>query len=164
MIREATIDDVPAIAALIRALAEYERLAHEVTLDVGQLGAHLFGERRYAEVLVAEDAGEAVGFALYFHNFSTFLGQPGIYLEDLFVVPEHRGAGHGKALLAQLARIAVERGCGRLEWSVLDWNAPSIAFYRALGARAMDDWTTYRFSGEELAALAADGDAYSTAR
>ncbi len=154
MIREATIDDVPAIAALIRALAEYERLAHDVVLDAEQLAAHLFGERRYAEVLIAEEARGVVGFALYFHNFSTFLGQPGIYLEDLFVVPEHRGAGHGRALLAQLARIAVERGCGRLEWSVLDWNEPSIAFYRALGARAMDDWTTYRLAGEELAALA----------
>ncbi len=154
MIREATIDDVPAIAALIRALADYERLAHEVALDVDQLREHLFGERRYAEVLIADEAGEVVGFALYFHNFSTFLGQPGIYLEDLFVLPEHRGAGHGKALLAQLARIAIERGCGRLEWSVLDWNEPSIAFYRALGARAMDDWTTYRLAGDELAALA----------
>ncbi len=154
MIREATIDDVPAIAALIRALAEYERLGHEVVLDEAQLGAHLFGERRYAEVLIAEGDGEIVGFALFFHNFSTFLGQPGIYLEDLFVVPEHRGAGHGKALLAELARIAVERGCGRLEWSVLDWNEPSIAFYRSLGAVAMDDWTTYRLAGGELAALA----------
>ena len=142
MIREATIDDIPAIAALIRSLAEYERLTHEVALDVDQLAAHLFGDRRYAEVLIAEDAGEVVGFALYFHNFSTFLGQPGIYLEDLFVIPEHRGRGHGKALL------------GRLEWAVLDWNEPSIAFYRSLGARPMDDWTTYRLSGEELAALA----------
>ena len=154
MIRESTIDDVPAIAALIRALAEYERLAHEVVLDEARLAEHLFGERRYAEVLIAEDAGEVVGFALYFHNFSTFLGQPGIYLEDLFVVPGHRGAGHGKALLEQLARIAIERGCGRLEWAVLDWNEPSIAFYRSLGAVAMDDWTTYRLTGDELAALA----------
>ena len=157
MIREAAIDDVPAIAALIRALAEYERLAHEVALEVDQLREQLFGERRYAEVLIADEAREVVGFALYFHNFSTFLGQPGIYLEDLFVLPEHRGAGHGKALLAQLARIAVERGCGRLEWSVLDWNEPSIAFYRSLGARAMDDWTTYRLTGDKLAALATDG-------
>ena len=154
MIREATIDDIPAIAAFIRSLAEYERLTHEVALDVDQLAAHLFGDRRYAEVLIAEDAGEVVGFALYFHNFSTFLGQPGIYLEDLFVIPERRGRGYGKALLAELARIAVERGCGRLEWAVLDWNEPSIAFYRSLGAHAMDDWTTYRLSGEELAALA----------
>ena len=157
MIREAAIDDVPAIAALIRALAEYERLAHEVAFEVDQLREHLFGERRYAEVLIADEAGEVVGFALYFHNFSTFLGQPGIYLEDLFVLPEHRGAGHGKALLAQLARIAIERACGRLEWSVLDWNEPSIAFYRSLGARAMDDWTTYRLTGDKLAALATDG-------
>jgi GNAT superfamily N-acetyltransferase len=156
MIREATIDDVPAIARLIRALAEYERLAHEVVLDEQRLATHLFGERRYAEVLIAEDGGETAGFALYFHNFSTFLGQPGIYLEDLFVVPEHRGRGLGKALLAALARIAVERGCGRLEWAVLDWNEPSIAFYRSLGAVAMDDWTTYRMSGNALAALAGE--------
>jgi GNAT superfamily N-acetyltransferase len=154
VIREAAIKDVPAIAALIRALAKYEGLVHEVSLDEQQLAAHLFGDRRYAEVLIAEDAGAVVGFALYFHNFSTFLGQPGIYLEDLFVMPVHRGAGHGKGLLAQLARIAVERGCGRLEWAVLDWNEPSIAFYRSLGARAMDDWTTYRINGGELAALA----------
>jgi len=156
MIREATVDDVPAIAGLIRALAEYERLAHEVVLDEAQLAAHLFGERRYAEVLLADEADEVVGFALFFHNFSTFLGQPGIYLEDLFVVPEHRGRGHGKALLVALAHIAVERDCGRLEWAVLDWNEPSIAFYRSLGATAMDDWTTYRLTGDELAALAGE--------
>lgn len=159
MIREAKIDDVPAIAALIRALAEYEHLAHEVSLDEQRLAAHLFGDRRYAEVLIAEDAGEIVGFALFFHNFSTFLGQPGIYLEDLFVVPHNRGAGHGKGLLRQLARVAVERGCGRLEWAALDWNAPSIAFYRFLGARAMDDWTTYRLAGDELVALAGTANA-----
>ncbi|TAK59375.1 MAG: GNAT family N-acetyltransferase [Dehalococcoidia bacterium] len=123
-------------------------------LDETHLASHLFGERRYAEVLIAEDAGAVIGFALYFYNFSTFLGQPGIYLEDLFVVPEHRGAGHGKALLAQLARIAVDRCCGRLEWAVLDWNEPSIAFYRSLGAVAMDDWTTYRLSGDALETLA----------
>jgi GNAT superfamily N-acetyltransferase len=156
VIREATVDDVPAIAGLIRALAEYERLAHEIVLDEDELRVHLFGERRYAEVLVAEDAGAAVGFALFFHNFSTFLGKPGIYLEDLFVRPEHRGAGHGKALLARLAQVAVERDCGRLEWSVLDWNEPSIQFYRSLGAAAMDDWTTYRLSGDALRRLAED--------
>ena len=154
MIRPAAPDDIPAIAALIRALAEYERLAHEVALDEAALREHLFGARPYAEVLIAEEPGATVGFALFFHNFSTFLGKPGLYLEDLFVVPEHRGAGHGKALLARLAQIARDRGCGRLEWSVLDWNEPSIQFYRALGAKPMDDWTTYRLSGAALDALA----------
>ena len=145
---------MPAIAALIRALAAYERLSHEVALDEAALREHLFGERPYAEVLIAEEPGAVVGFALFFHNFSTFLGKPGLYLEDLFVVPEHRGAGHGKALLARLAQIARDRGCGRLEWSVLDWNEPSIQFYRSLGARPMDDWTTYRLTGGALDALA----------
>ena len=128
-----------------------------VTLDEGELRTHLFGERRYAEVLLAEDdAGTSVvGFALFFHNYSTFLGKPGMYLEDLFVRPEHRGGGHGKALLSHLARLAVERGCGRLEWSVLDWNEPSIAFYRSLGATPMDEWTVYRLTGDALSALAA---------
>ncbi len=153
MIRSATPEDTHVIAELIRGLAEYERLAHEVMLDEGELRSHLFGERRYAEVILAEDGGEVVGFALFFHNYSTFLGKPGIYLEDLFVKPEHRGAGHGKALLAYLARLSVERGCGRLEWSVLDWNEPSIAFYRSLGAVAMDEWTGYRLTGEALRAL-----------
>jgi GNAT superfamily N-acetyltransferase len=154
MIRDATPKDVHVIAELIRGLAEYERLAHEVTLDERELRAHLFGERPYAEVILAEDGREVVGFALFFHNYSTFLGKPGIYLEDLFVKPEHRGAGHGKALLAHLARLAVERGCGRLEWSVLDWNEPSIAFYRSLGAVAMEEWTGYRITGEALQGLA----------
>jgi GNAT superfamily N-acetyltransferase len=154
MIREATPADTPTIAALIRTLAEYERLSHEVVLDEDELRAHLFGERRYAEVVLAEHGGEVVGFALFFHNFSTFLAKPGIYLEDLFVKPEHRGGGHGRALLAHLAKLAVERGCGRLEWAVLDWNEPSIAFYRSLGATAMDDWTTYRLTGDALSALA----------
>ncbi len=156
MIRPATINDVPAIAEMIRALADYERLSHEVTLDEDKLRAHLFGERPFAEVILAEDAGVIVGFALFFHNFSTFLGKPGIYLEDLFVRPEHRGAGHGKALLAQLARLAIERNCGRLEWSVLDWNGPSIAFYRSLGARPMDEWTLHRLAGRALAELATE--------
>lgn len=158
VIRNANLDDVPAIVGLIRGLAEYERLSHEVVLDEAALGSHLFGERRYAEVILAEDdASRAiVGFALFFHNYSTFLGKPGIYLEDLFVRPEHRGAGHGKALLSRLARLAVERDCGRLEWSVLDWNEPSIAFYRSLGAVAMDEWTGYRVTGEALTSLAVD--------
>jgi GNAT superfamily N-acetyltransferase len=154
VIRNARPDDIDTIAELIRALAEYERLSHEAQFDVADLRDALFGARPYAEVLLAESSGEVVGFALFFHNFSTFLARPGIYLEDLFVRPEHRGAGHGRALLAALARIAVERGCGRLEWSVLDWNEPSIAFYRALGALPMADWTTYRLTGNALATLA----------
>jgi GNAT superfamily N-acetyltransferase len=162
MIRPATPADTPTIAALIRALAEYERLTREVRFDEAELREHLFGERPYAEVILAEDdaaPGTVVGFALFFHNFSTFLGKPGIYLEDLFVQPEHRGNGHGRALLAALARIAVERQCGRLEWSVLDWNEPSINFYRSLGATPLDEWTAYRLTGESLNALAQPGGA-----
>ena len=153
-IRPAVPGDVPAIARLIRALAEYEKLTHEVVLEEERLREHLFGPRPYAEVLLAEEEGRAVGFALFFHNYSTFLGRPGIYLEDLFVEPEARGQGHGKALFKELARIAVARGCGRLEWAVLDWNSPAIGFYRRLGAQAMDEWTTYRLTGKALAALA----------
>ncbi len=155
MIRPATGDDVPTIACLIRALAEYERLAHEVVLEEPLLREYLFGPRRYAEVLLAEEGGQVVGFALFFHNFSTFLGRPGLYLEDLFVRPEYRGRGHGKGLLLALARLAVERGCGRLEWAVLNWNTSSIAFYKALGAVPMDDWTVYRLTGEALRSAAA---------
>ena len=167
MIRPATPADVPVIARLIGDLAEYERLAHEVVLDPAKLHRHLFGPRPYAEVLIAEEnsrdresgrgeeSREAVGFALFFHNYSTFLGLPGIYLEDLFVEPAARGRGHGKALLAALAKLAVERECGRLDWSVLDWNEPSIAFYKALGAKPMDEWTGYRLTGEALKKLAA---------
>ncbi|MBY0455950.1 MAG: GNAT family N-acetyltransferase [Gemmataceae bacterium] len=154
MIRPATPDDIPTIARLIRALAEYEKLAHAVVLSESILGEHLFGDRRYAEVLLAEDAGVVVGFALFFHNYSTFRGRPGIYLEDLFVVPEARGKGFGKALLRALARLAVERDCARMEWSVLNWNAPSIAFYKALGAKPMDEWTVYRLTDEALTKLA----------
>jgi GNAT superfamily N-acetyltransferase len=153
-IRPATPADVPTIARLIRELAEYERLTHEVVLSEAVLSSHLFGPRPFAEVLIAEDDGRAVGFALFFHNYSTFLARPGIYLEDLFVEPAYRGRGHGKALLAALARLAVERGCGRLEWAVLDWNEPSIGFYKALGAKAMDEWTVYRLTGESLRMLA----------
>ena len=153
MIRSATIDDVAAIAAMIRELADYEVLTDEVTLDEGLLREHLFGERRYAEVLVAETNGDVVGFALFFHNYSTFVGRPGIYLEDLFVKPAFRKHGYGKALLKGVAKLAVERGCGRLEWSVLDWNEPSIAFYKALGARAMEEWTIYRVVGVALGKL-----------
>src|SRR4029077_17961888 len=137
-IRPATPADVPTIARLIRALAEYERLAHRVELDEARLRQHLFGPRPYAEVLLAEEAGAVVGFALFFHNFSTFLARPGLYLEDLFVQPAPTVRGNGRALLAALARTAVDCGGGRLEWSVLDWNEPAIGFYRKLGAVAMD--------------------------
>jgi GNAT superfamily N-acetyltransferase len=157
MIRPATEADVPAIARLIRDLAEYERLTHAVALDESRLRDHLFGPRPFAEVLLAEDAGRTVGFALFFHNYSTFLAKPGIYLEDLFIEPDRRGKGHGKALLRAIARLAVERGCGRLEWSVLDWNEPSIQFYQSLGAKPLDDWTAYRLTGEALTKLAAEG-------
>lgn len=151
MIRTATPTDVPTIARLIRGLAEYERLTHTLTLDENRLREHLFGPRPFAEVLIAEDAGAAVGFALFFHNFSTFGNSPGLYLEDLFVVPEQRGRGHGKALLLALARLAVQRGCNRVEWSVLNWNEPAIGFYRTLGAVPLDEWTTYRLTGDALA-------------
>ena len=154
MIRPATPQDVPTIARFIRDLATYERLAHEVTFTEAELGEHLFGATPRAEVLLAEDGDKAVGFALFFHNFSTFLARPGIYLEDLFVVPEARGRGHGKALLSCLAALCVERRCGRLEWAVLDWNQPAIDFYRSLGARRLDDWRVFRLTGDALEALA----------
>lgn len=153
MIRPAIAADTPTIARLIRDLADYERLAHAVTLDEGRLREHLFGPRPFAEVLLAEEAGSIAGFALFFHNYSTFSAKPSLYLEDLFVRPEYRGQGHGKQLLKALARIAVERGCGRLEWCVLDWNAPAIAFYRSLGAEPMDDWTVFRLAGDALAKM-----------
>lgn len=153
-IRPATLGDVPLIASLIRALAEYEKLAHEVRFDEAVLREKLFGPRPYAEVVIGEIDGVPQGFALFFHNFSTFEGKPGIYLEDLFVQPQARGSGLGKALLAHLAALAVERDCARLEWSVLDWNAPSIGFYKSLGARAMDEWTVMRVDGAALAQLA----------
>jgi GNAT superfamily N-acetyltransferase len=154
-VREAVELDVPLVASLIRELAEYERLAHEVRMTEDRLGSALFGPHRYAEVAIAEDrTGEPLGFALFFHNFSTFLGLPGIYLEDLFVRPAHRGLGVGRALLQHLARVARERGCGRLEWSVLDWNEPAIGFYRRLGARANDGWAVYRLDGDALERLA----------
>lgn len=158
MIRAATLDDTPTIVELIRALADYERRTHEVVLDEAQVREHLFGPRPYAEVVLAEDRGVVVGFALFFPTYSTFLGRPGLYLEDLFVRPEHRGHGHGKDLLAALACLATERKCGRLEWSVLTWNAPSIAFYRALGAERIDDWDHYRLVGASLASLARSRD------
>ncbi len=153
MIRPARPEDVSTIAAFIRELAEYERLSDEVVLKEEDLREHLFGTRRYAEVLIAEENGAAVGFALFLHNYSTFLARPGIYLEDLFVRPTHRGKGHGKALLQEVARIAVERGCGRFEWAVLDWNAPAIEFYKSLGATPMHDWTIFRVAGDRLRKL-----------
>jgi GNAT superfamily N-acetyltransferase len=156
VIRPATVQDVPTIAALIRALAEYERVPHAAVLEESRLREHLFGPRPYAEVLLAEEAGAVVGFALFFHTYSTFGGQPCLYLEDLFVQPEHRGHGHGKALFQALARLVIERGCGRLEWAVLNWNEPAIGFYRALGAVRMDQWSVYRLAGPALAAVAAD--------
>lgn len=153
-IRPAKPNDLPLVAELIRGLADYEKLAHEVRFDDSVLGDKLFGPRPYAEVIIGEIDGAAQGFALFFHNFSTFEGRPGIYLEDLFVRPEARGAGLGRALLAELARLAVERDCARLEWSVLDWNEPAIGFYKALGARMMDEWTVMRVDGAALSALA----------
>src|SRR5271154_6029832 len=156
-IRSATEGDTALILRFIKKLADYEKLSHEVQATEAGLRETLFGKRAYAETLLAYWSGEPVGFALFFHNFSTFLGQPGIYLEDLFVDPEHRGKGIGKALLVALARLAVERGCGRVEWAVLDWNEPSIDFYRSLGAGAKDEWTTYRLTGDALAKLAGGG-------
>jgi GNAT superfamily N-acetyltransferase len=154
-VRAANVADLPLIAAFIRELAEYERLADEVRFDEATLGDHLFGPRPYAEAVIGEVDGTSQGFALFFHNFSTFEGRAGIYLEDLFVRPAARGCGLGKALLLHLAWLAVERGCARFEWAVLDWNEPAIGFYRKLGARPMEDWTVMRLDGEALAALAA---------
>lgn len=148
-IRQAERKDCTVILSFIRALAEYENMLDEVVADEALLEEWIFDKRK-AEVIFAVEDGKEVGFALYFHNFSTFLGRAGIYLEDLFVLPEYRGHGYGKALLQRLAAIAVERGCGRLEWSCLDWNQSSIDFYLSLGAARMDDWTTYRMTGERL--------------
>ncbi|BBB12766.1 GNAT family N-acetyltransferase [Sphingopyxis sp. FD7] len=153
-IRPATRADLPLIAEFIRDLAEYERLSHEVRFDEAKLGENLFGPRPYAEVVIGEIDGTPQGFALFFHNFSTFEGRPGLYLEDLFVRPEARGSGLGKALLAHLAQLCVTRDCARLEWWVLDWNAPSIGFYKSLGAKMMDEWTVMRVDGEALKMLA----------
>ncbi len=153
-IRFAVESDVPLILRFIRDLAEYERLAHKVVATEELLHATLFGPRRYAEVVIAEEGSEPVGFALFFHNYSTFLARPGIYLEDLFVKPETRGKGYGRALLARLAALAIERDCGRVEWAVLDWNEPAIEFYRALGAQMMDDWKIFRLTGDALERLA----------
>ncbi|MFN5026273.1 MAG: GNAT family N-acetyltransferase [Bacteroidota bacterium] len=142
----ATEQDVHIIQAFIEGIAEYEKLSHEVETTPDKLRKTLFGERPYAEVLIARELDVPVGFALFFHNYSTFRAKPGIYLEDLFVLPEHRGKGHGKALFTQVLHIARERGCGRMEWCVLDWNKPAIDFYLNMGAKPMDEWTTFRIT------------------
>lgn len=154
VIRPATPDDADLLANLIRELAVYEKLEDHARATADDVRRHLFGPRPAAEAAVALVDGEPAGFALWFTSFSTFLGQPGVYLEDVFVRPEYRGRGIGKSLLAMLARLAVERGCGRLEWAVLNWNEPAIGFYRSLGARPMDEWTVYRLHGEPLRRLA----------
>jgi GNAT superfamily N-acetyltransferase len=153
-IRAACVADVPIILELIRDLATYERAPNEVTATEEQLVDVLFGEKPAAEVSLAFENQTPIGFAVFFHNFSTWLGQPGLYLEDLFVKPEKRGKGYGRALLVDLAKIAYERGCGRMEWAVLDWNNPAIKFYRALGAKPMDEWTVFRLTRDGIAELA----------
>lgn len=154
LLRAATPADVPLLFKLIQALAEYEKLSDAVVGNVADLEAHLFGPRPYVEAIVAEQSGQGVGFALFFHNYSTFLTKPGIYLEDLFVLPEYRGQGIGKDLLIHLAQLAVSRGCGRVEWSVLDWNEPTIAFYKHLGVSVLPDWRICRLTGDSLDRLA----------
>ena len=154
VIRRGTERDVPTILKLIRGLAEYERLAHEMEATPGRVRAHGFGRRRYFETIICRRGGKPVGFALYFFTYSTFLARPTLYLEDLFVLPEDRGAGAGKALLRALARIAIRRGCGRLEWAVLDWNRPAIGFYKRLGAKLRRQWILTRLTGAPLRRLA----------
>jgi GNAT superfamily N-acetyltransferase len=153
IVRTAAPADVPTLFKLIQALAEYEKLSHAVTGSPELLKEHLFGEKPFAEAIVAEYGGEVVGFGLFFHNYSTFLTRPGIYLEDLFVLPEYRGRGIGKKLITYLAGLAVERNCGRLEWSVLDWNSPAIAFYKGIGAQILDEWRICRVTGDSLKKL-----------
>ncbi len=145
-IRKATLADTHIILQFIEGIAAYEKLSHEVETTAAKLEETLFGPTPYAEVLIASEAEQPVGFALYFHNYSTFRAKPGMYLEDLFVLPEHRGKGYGKALLEHIIAIAKERNCGRVEWSVLDWNTPAIDFYKSMGAKAMDEWTVFRIS------------------
>jgi len=149
-IRPARPDDSGLILTFIQALADYEKLTHEVTATEADIRSTLFGHRPVAETLLAYEGEVPVGFALFFHNYSTFLGKPGLYLEDLFIKPEYRSKGYGKALLTHLARLTNERGCGRFEWSVLDWNQPSIDFYRSLGARPLEDWSIFRLDGDAL--------------
>ena len=155
-IETATERDVALILKFIKGLAEYERLEHDVVATEESLRATLFGAQPGAEVLIGYNGSEPAGFALFFHNYSTFLSRPGIYIEDLFVLPEWRGKGLGQQLLIRIAALAVERGCGRLEWSVLDWNEPAIRFYRRHGARAMEEWTVYRITGDSLVQLASE--------
>src|SRR5947208_8761966 len=155
-IRPAGVEDVPVILQLIRDLATYERAPDEVSATEEQLVDVLFGERRAAEVLLVFEGESPVGFAVYFYNFSTWLGRPGLYLEDLFVKPDKRGNGYGRALLVELANIARDRDCGRMEWAVLDWNEPAIKFYRALGSKPMHEWTVFRLTRAEIARLAED--------
>ena len=152
-IRFAARGDIPAVLGFIRALAAYENMEDQVIANEALLETWIF-EKKRAEALLAFEGEKPVGFALFFHNFSTWLGRAGIYLEDLFVLPEYRGKGYGKLLLKRLARIAVQRGCGRLEWACLDWNEPAIAFYKAVGAAPLDEWTTYRVTGDALLSLA----------
>lgn len=156
-IRPATVDDVPLILQFVKELAEYEKLAHEVTATEELLRDNLFSKRRTAEVVIGFEGEEPAGFALFFHNFSTFIGKPGIYLEDLFVRPKFRGRGYGKALMIHLAQIAKDRDCGRFEWWVLNWNTPSIEFYRSLGAKPMSEWTVQRMTRNEIESLADAG-------
>ncbi|MBD2481118.1 GNAT family N-acetyltransferase [Planktothrix sp. FACHB-1365] len=153
ILKPATLEDIPVLFQLIQALAEYEKLSHEVSGSAENLKQHLFGNPSYIEAILAEVEGKAVGFALFFHNYSTFLTQPGIYLEDLFVLPEYRRQGIGKALITHVAELAVSRGCGRLEWSVLDWNQPAIDFYEKIGAKILPDWRICRVTEASLAAL-----------
>src|SRR5919106_13615 len=161
-IRPACVEDVPIILELIRDLATYERAPNEVTATEEQLIDVLFGTRPAAEVLLAFEGKSPVGFAVFFHNFSTWLGRPGLYLEDLFVKPDKRGKGYGRALLVDLAKIARDRGCGRMEWAVLDWNEPAIKFYRALGAKPMNEWTVFRLTRDGIAKLANAADTAAT--
>jgi GNAT superfamily N-acetyltransferase len=152
-IREATVNDIPVILSFIRELAVYEKLLHEVTATEATLREWLF-DRAKAEALIGERDGIPVGYAVFFYNFSTFVGRAGIYLEDVYVTPKERGKGYGKSFLKKIAALAVERGCGRFEWTCLDWNLPSIGFYRSLGAEPMNEWTIYRVAGENLRKLA----------
>jgi len=154
VIRTAAEKDVPEILNFIKALAEYEKLSDDVSANEEQLKKTLFGKNKFVEVIIADYKNEPAGFMLFFHNYSTFLGKPGIYLEDLFVKPEFRGKGIGKLLLAYLGKLAVERDCGRIEWSVLDWNEPSISFYKSFGAKPMDEWTVFRVTGNAIGNLA----------
>ncbi|WP_337879379.1 GNAT family N-acetyltransferase [Rheinheimera sp.] len=154
-LRLAEVADVPVILSFIRQLADYEQLSHQVIATEQSLTDTLFGAKAFAEVVIAEHQGEPAGFALFFHNYSTFLAKPGLYLEDLFVSPDKRGLGLGKALITYLASLAVERGCGRMEWSVLDWNQPAIDFYQSLGASMLEDWRINRVTGDSLLQMAA---------